>query len=68
MARIECEISTGEEENENGHSVECTYAECTLCEHVTMSFGTSERSVRRCLILMRDECPQGEANFYVEER
>lgn len=35
--------------------------------HETQSFGTSEASVRRCLALMREECPNGENNFYIAE-
>lgn len=40
---------------------------CTLCDHETESFGDSGRSIRRCLALMRDECPNNEDNFYVAE-
>jgi hypothetical protein len=39
-------------------------ATCTRCGHETESFGTSERSVNRCLVLMREECPNQEKNFY----
>lgn len=42
-------------------------AACTRCGHVTESFGTSEASIRRCLVLLREECPKQECNFYVEE-
>jgi len=40
-------------------------ATCQRCGHETESFGTSERSVKRCLALLRTECPEGEQNFYV---
>lgn len=42
-------------------------ATCSECDHETESFGTSDRSIKRCLVLMREECPLGEENFYVEE-
>lgn len=64
MAKIACEITYGSEENDNGIEVECTYAECGKCGHETMSFGTHEGSVSRCLALLNDECPCGESNFY----
>lgn len=64
MAKISCSITTGSEENEYGHEVECTYAECSKCGHETMSFGTSEASELRCLAMLREECPEGEDNFY----
>lgn len=37
---------------------------CTRCDHETESFGTRGASVRRCLLLMRQECPRSEENFY----
>jgi hypothetical protein len=40
-------------------------ATCTECGHCVESYGTSERSIKRCLVLMRRECPRREANFYV---
>lgn len=44
-----------------------TRAECMRCAHVTESFGTGEGSAKRCLALMREECPEDEENFYVDE-
>jgi hypothetical protein len=38
----------------------------TLRETETESYGTSEASVRRCLVMLREECPRGERNFYVD--
>lgn len=37
---------------------------CGQCGHETESYGTSERSVRRCLALMREQCPQGKRGYY----
>jgi hypothetical protein len=37
---------------------------CTRCGHVTESFGQHQRSLRRCLALLREECPKGEQNHY----
>lgn len=42
-------------------------AECLECGHTTESFGTGEGSRKRCLVLMREECPNEEENFYVDE-
>jgi hypothetical protein len=41
---------------------------CGECGHQTESWGTGERSVRRCLALMGQECPKDEANYYHTER
>ena len=64
--RVEAIIT--EEELEGDYStIEGVVAICTRCDHQTESFGTSDASIKRCLVLLREECPQGEQNFYVEE-
>jgi hypothetical protein len=42
-------------------------ATCNECSHQTESFGTGGDSRRRCLALLRDECPMGETNWYEDE-
>jgi len=37
------------------------------CGHTTESCRTEEESIKRCLALMNDECPNGENNFYIRE-
>jgi hypothetical protein len=64
--KVEVEIEQAELENEHGYEVEGVVATCSRCGHTTESFGTSDASRRRCLALMREECPQGECNFYVD--
>ena len=63
--RVECEIEETTIENESGIEVDGVRATCSRCGNETESFGTSSASVRRCLVLMREECPLGENNFYV---
>jgi tRNA(Ile2) C34 agmatinyltransferase TiaS len=43
-----------------------TCAMCPRCGHSTESFGESDASIKRCLVLMRKECPEGESNYYVD--
>lgn len=43
-------------------------AQCSKCGHIVESCGTSEASYRRCLAVMREECPRGEKNYYKEPR
>lgn len=64
--RVECEVVEVDLENDDGHDVEGVKAVCSRCDHETESFGTGDGSRRRCLVLMREECPNGERNFYVE--
>jgi hypothetical protein len=54
-------------QNDSGIDVDSVEATCTRCGHVTQSFGTSEASRKRCFVLMREECPNQEENFYVED-
>jgi hypothetical protein len=65
--KVECSVEEGELENDRGVMVPGVQATCSRCDHVTESFGTSERSVKRCLALFREECPNGEANYYVDD-
>jgi hypothetical protein len=65
--RVHCEVEVTQLENEDGFEVEGVVVECSRCSHTTESFGTSSASVRRCLALLREECREGEENFYVSE-
>jgi hypothetical protein len=64
--KVCCEIEETLLENEDGFDQEGVRATCGRCGHTTESFGTGEVSRRRCLALLREECPQGERNFYVD--
>ena len=66
MAKVECTIETGYVENDSGYEIEGVIATCSRCEHTVKSCGTSDGSRRRCLVLMRQECPNDESNYYEE--
>lgn len=63
--RVKCEIAEITLENDDGIEVDSVCATCSKCDHVEESFGTSEKSVKRCLVLMRENCELEEDNFYV---
>ena len=65
--KVSCSVDDTELENDRGFYVDSVEATCSRCQHTTASFGTGPASVRRCLVLMREECPEGEANFYVAD-
>jgi len=65
--RVPVTIEEAELETDEGRMIDGVVAICTRCDHEVESYGTSERSVKRCLALMREECPEGESNFYVDE-
>jgi hypothetical protein len=67
MAKVRCEVEEVNLQNEKGYLAPGVRVTCGRCGHETESFGTSEVSIRRCLALLREECPEGESNFYVSE-
>jgi hypothetical protein len=42
-------------------------AECLECGEQVECRGTTERSVKRCLAMLRENCPQDAGNYYVEQ-
>lgn len=64
--RVPCDIDEIDLDGDYG-TVDSVMATCSRCDHSTEAFGTSDASIRRCLVMMREECPWGEANFYVED-
>jgi hypothetical protein len=64
--KVQCHVEELELEGDRGMvpSVELT---CSRCDHKTESYGTSGASIRRCLAMMREECPYKEENYYVAD-
>ncbi len=67
MKKIKCKVEEVELESESGNTIPGVRVTCSKCDHSTESFGTGEKSIKRCLVLLREECPEGEENFYVDE-
>lgn len=67
MEKILCSIDEIVLPGHHNNDVPSVMATCSRCRHTTESFGTSDNSKTRCLALMKEECPQGENNFYEEE-
>lgn len=66
MARIECEVEYCELDGKYG-PVDGVRLTCSKCGHEVEAFGTGPSSIRRCLAMLREECPEGERNFYVSD-
>lgn len=64
--RVACEVEECEVEFK-GRMIPGLCVTCTRCEHSCEVGGTSDASVRRALATLKEECPQGESNYYVEE-
>ena len=65
--RVTAEIRFVTLENDDSVGVESVCARCTRCGHETESYGTSDLTIKRCLVLLREGCPMEENNFYVAE-
>jgi len=69
MSRPEKEFEVSEVPltNDNGIEVDGVEVTCPSCGAKAESFGTSSRSIRRCLVLMRDMCMCADAkgSFFV---
>lgn len=67
MAKVDVEIEEVDDiEDEDGGDREGVRATCSRCDHVTESFGQGPKSRVRCVMLMKEECPNGESNYYVD--
>jgi hypothetical protein len=64
--KVACEVEEIVIENEAGIEVGGVQVTCPRCGHSTESYGTGEQSIKRCLVLLREGCPKGESNFYIE--
>lgn len=67
MSKIDCEVDYTTDCNDDGREVDCVAVTCSNCGHVTSSWGHGDSSVKRCMALMNEECPESENNFYVEK-
>lgn len=64
--KVECEVVQLDLDNDRGGTTPGVSATCSRCDHCETSFGTGDKSVRRCLVLLKENCPEGETNYYVD--
>ncbi len=67
-AQMKVDVETAETtiENESGREQEGITVTCMRCDHSVEVYGTSDASVRRGCATLREECPNGEENYYQE--
>lgn len=61
--RVSVDIEHADVEGDYG-TVEGIRLTCERCDHSVEVAGTSDRSARRGAIMLREECPEAEDNFY----
>ncbi len=61
--RIVCEVEEVELDGDHA-AVDGLCVTCSRCGHEAEVYGTSDRSLRRAFVMLREECPLGEGNYY----
>jgi hypothetical protein len=63
---MQIKVEIEEDEFDGDHaSVPGLRVSCPRCGHEVEVFGTDERSAKRGAVMLREECPRGESNFYI---
>ena len=62
---VDVEVEETELENDSGIMIPGLALTCSRCRHSVEVFGTSDASAKRGAVMLREECPEGENNFYV---
>lgn len=64
MAEVMVKVSSVMLTNDSGREIPGIEVTCPRCGHTVECFGRSDRSVKRSCILLKEECPRGETNWY----
>ena len=66
--KIDCILKNTTLTNEIGREVNGVVVTCSRCGQKTRSYGQGPNSVKRCLALMREKCPDKLDAFYAIKR
>ena len=64
MAKVEVEVRATQVLTDRGNLIPGVAVCCTRCGHEVKVAGETSRSVRRGCAMLREECPEGEENYY----
>jgi hypothetical protein len=64
---VQAEVDETMIENDNGIMVAGLIVTCSKCGHEVEVFGRHERSIKRGAVMLNEECPEGEDNWYVTD-
>jgi len=64
--KVECEVTEIKKENDRGVEQDAVCVQCGRCDHEVEVFGVGDKSIKRGLATLREECPESEENFYVD--
>jgi hypothetical protein len=66
--KVEVAVEEVELEDDHGRPIDGLSVCCGRCGHTVEVFGTSDSSIKRGCVMLREECPKGEKNFYTTDR
>lgn len=65
--KVECEVEEADLPNDRSGTQPGVIVTCTRCAFAVKVFGTGEASIKRGCVMLREECPEDERNFYEAE-
>lgn len=64
MAKVEVRFQQVTLHTDNGRPIPGLCATCTECDHQVEVFGVNPPSKRRACVMLSEECPRDDRNFY----
>lgn len=64
MTEIRATVEEIELEGEYGGMIDSVEVTCSKCNHSVEVYGSRAVSILRGCVMLREECPRGEKNFY----
>ena len=62
--KVSVEVEETTLRTDDGNHIPGVVVRCPRCGAEEQSYGTSARSVSRCIVLLKEHCPKGESNYY----
>lgn len=62
--RVLVEVAEIDLEGDYGGEVPSVSVTCSRCEHAVEVYGTESASIKRGCVMLREECPNKEKNYY----
>jgi hypothetical protein len=64
--QVLCDVDEIDLDGDYDNTVPGICVTCRRCDHAVEVFGNSDASIRRGMVMLREECPNEESNFYID--
>lgn len=64
--RVTCEVTLEDVARVDGSLTPGVTVQCGRCNHCVSILGQQDKSIKRALATLRQECKEGEENYYVD--